>query len=141
MMEDYKLTNILESLREIEPSAGFVARSRSAILSTPRRRSYIWSLAGLKHSAREGLGFALSVGMVSAVIALILSSAPRALDSVVGDRLPSAETRALVNDADAAVKDIDIHLEEIHSFDAAAKKTGAVLKEVPIDKVLDQLTR
>ncbi len=128
MMEDKKIIGILESLRLIEPSADYAARSRNAILASPRLvRTPLWT--GLKRYFSEGARFAVSVGLASAIIALFIGSVPKALDPVIGNNLPGAETVALLREADAAVKDIDVHLKEAQLFSTVAEKSGSALKE------------
>ncbi len=129
MIEDRKITGVLEQLRRVEPSADFAARSKAAILAAPRPQKHGWGLYGLKHSLSEGVGFVLSVGLVSIIAALFIS-VPKTFGPVVGNRLPGAETAALVNDVDAAVKDIDIHIQEAQLFSTAAEKANSALKEI-----------
>jgi len=134
MMEEREISGILSKLSEIEPSADYALRSRGAILAAPRLpRRYFglghFGLAGIKRYIGEGVGFAISIGLASITIVLLLINVPKALSPMIGNRLPGSDTAALVNDVDAAVKDIDIHLQEAQLFDTAAQKAGSALKE------------
>jgi hypothetical protein len=134
MMNESEILEILSKLGEIKPSADYALRSRNTILSTPRppasasfpRRA--WGLYSLRHFVTEEIGFVLSVGLVSIIAALFLS-VPKVFSPIIGNRMPGVDTATLVNDVDAAVKDIDIHLQEAQLFDAAAKNAGSALKE------------
>jgi len=129
MMEEREISGILSKLSEIEPSADYALRSRGAILAAPRLPRRYFGLAGIKRYIGEGVGFAVSIGLASITIVLLLINVPKALSPMIGNRLPGSDTAALVNDVDAAVKDIDIHLQEAQLFDTAAQKAGSALKE------------
>jgi len=131
-MNEQAIIEKLGKLRGINPSADFAERSKNIILSTQRlstpKRAF--AFYNLKHLLTEGVGSALSVGLVSIIAVFLLTNAPKALNPIIGSNIiPGADTTALVNDANAAVKDIDIHMQETQLFDTAAQKAGLALKE------------
>ncbi len=131
MMDENKLIERLRNLRGLAPSAYFAAKSKGLILSTRRpERSTAWSIRNIRLSIKESFGFAVSVSLVAVLIALLWGYIPGAFGPTVTKSSSLANSINLVNDANAAVNDINVHLSEINTFNAAAQQSGVALSDL-----------
>lgn len=130
MIQEDKLIEQLNNLKGIRPSDEFSRKLKGVVLSTPRAQKHAWSISGLKLSVKEGLGFALSVGVVAVLIVVFIDVTPKTLNPIIGSNTPGANSISMLNDANAAVNDIDIHMAEVNTFDAAAEQSGTALSSI-----------
>lgn len=120
----------LNNLRKITPSEDFARKLKGIVLSTPRPQRQVWSIASLRPSVREGFSFAVSVGLVAVLIVLFVDVNPHTTSEIVGTANPGANSVSMLNEANAAVADINIHLAEVSTFDAAAQQTSDALSNI-----------
>ncbi|MCL4405371.1 MAG: hypothetical protein M1361_02395 [Patescibacteria group bacterium] len=131
MSPEDKLITQLNNLRRINPSEDFASKLRIELLSTPRtERKHFWKLTGFRLSIKESLGFAASVAVVAALILAFIDLTPQTASPLIGTNIPGAESTNMLNAANAAVSDINIHLDEVNSFSAAAKQTSKALSDI-----------
>lgn len=132
MIQEDKLIAQLNNLKQISPSDAFSKKLKGVLLSTPHRieKKQFFSIAKFRLSIRESLGFAASVGVVAALIIILLGLTPQTAGPIVGTTSPSIESANMLNAANAAVNDINIHLDEVNSFNAAASQSGKALSDI-----------
>lgn len=131
MIQEDKLIEQLNGLRGINPSDEFARKLKGIVLSTPRPQRHIFGInINLSLPIKESIGFAFSAGLVAVVIMLLLGVTPQAVSPILGKSTPGADSVSMLNQANAAVNDIDIHLAEVDTFDAAAQKTSNALSNI-----------
>lgn len=129
MMQEEKIIEQLRNLKEVNPSRDFVARSKGILMSTPRKTS-LWTISRFNVTMKESVGFALSVGLVAVFIIVMLDITPQTINPITGVNTPSSDNNALLNQANAAVNDINIHMQEVDTFNDAAQQSSEALNEI-----------
>jgi|GEM_PF-4889196 hypothetical protein len=130
MIQEEKLIEQLNNLKSISPSDAFASRLKGVILSTQKPQRNVFGINRLSISLKESLGFTLSVGLVAILVALFLGITPQTVSPIIGSATPGADSVSMLNQANAAVSDIDIHLAEVDTFDAAAQQTSNALTNI-----------
>jgi len=127
-MRGTELIKNLKSLKGIEPDAGFVSRSRMAILSCPKRMSVGLEVAGHGVLA-QSFNFGMSMVLTAVTLMLVLGGATAFLRTVFINNLPGLDTEGLLTEAQNITKDIDIELREAEYYAVTAKETSVALRE------------
>lgn len=131
MIQEDKLIEQLESLKRIGPSDNFARKLRGVILSTPRPQRHVWNISNFRLPAKESFGFALSIGFVAVLVVLVLNFTSQvATNPIVATNTTKTASVSMLNEANAAVDDINIHLAEVSTFDAATEQTSNALSSI-----------
>jgi hypothetical protein len=147
-MREKELIQKIKYLQRIEPRSDYSRLSRSLIVSSAKSGWY----EDKQNPFIQSLTFAFSLGLVAVfLVTLIWGGTTGFFKQIFLPPLQGVTSEALVSEADALTKDIDIQLKEIAYFKEANKSVALNLAppetppENPItsqevsDKTVDQL--
>ncbi len=125
-MNEERIIGLISKLKAVSPDADFAAKSKKIILSSPRSAS---SLAlNPRTVAARILDIGLSLALMTGLVIVVLSGVGLIFKGSDNGSQQQALNLSLTNEANAAIKDINVHLKDVQYFNAEATKTNAVLK-------------
>lgn len=123
-MTEEKVIKLISELKSLSPRAGFAAQSKEAILVSSRRASP--ALAPKRILSRV-LDMGLSLALMSALVIAILSGVGLMIGRNPAGQQPPVLNENLTSQANAAIKDINVHLSDVEYFKNETTKTSAAL--------------
>ncbi len=124
-MNEDRIIKLISGLKTLSPNAEFAAKSRNIILSSPRKAGGGFALTP-KTVLTRIFDMSLSLALMSALVIAVLSGVGLIFGRSASQ--PQALNNSITNEANAAIKDINVHLNNVQYFSQEATKTNAVLK-------------